>query len=106
MNATPRPWTVEYKWARAFDGATVYSHIKSAGMGIAWSVTPDDAHLIVTAINEHDALVAKAAAAEAARLLLSDAIRKYAAGVEHQRSVMEAAKKALATLDAALGDQA
>ena len=55
------------------------------------------------AVNEHDVLVARAAAAEAARLLLSDAIRKYAAGVEHQRGVLEAAKKALDTLDAAIG---
>jgi len=54
MSATPRPWTVEYKWARAFDGATVYSHIKSMGMGIAWSATPDDADLIVTAVNAYD----------------------------------------------------
>jgi len=83
MSATPRP-----TWYAGEYGCRQDMYAASVALPI---------------FNQHDALVAKVAAAEAARLLLSDAIRKYAAGVEHQRSVMEAAKKALDTLNAALG---
>ena len=106
MSATPRPWSVEPYTEYANDGSLAYGGFTFYdSLGCAFEPGENDGPLVVTAVNEHDALVAKVAAAEAARLLLSDAIRKYAAGVEHQRGVMEAAKKALATLDAALGDQ-
>jgi len=61
MNATPRPWSADHLWHRDTGAPIQYAHIKADKQVIASAVNHDDADLIVTAVNEHDALVAKVA---------------------------------------------
>jgi len=64
MSTTPRPWSADHLWHRDTGAPIQYAHIKADKQVIASAVNRDDADLIVTAVNEHDALVAKVAAYE------------------------------------------
>ena len=73
MNATPRPWSADHLWHRDTGAPIQYAHIKADKQVIASAVNHDDADLIVTAVNEHDALVAKVAEVRAVAKQYADA---------------------------------
>ena len=58
MSTTPRPWSAAHLWHRDTGAPIQYANIKADKQVIALAVNRDDADLIVTAVNEHDALVA------------------------------------------------
>ena len=93
MSTTPRPWSADSQWWAGSATPLKYAHIKGGETVLASAVNEEDADLIVTAVNEHDALVAFV---EAMRGLDVDAPMIPTAQV----------RRVLATLDAALGDQA
>ena len=109
MSTTPRPW----KMGLPRPG---YSQVVTDSVVIGSTWEPDDADLIVTAVNEHDALVAKVAAYEAAiegvRSALDPPIdweSNPSVGADYEEGLDDGgaikSERIRRVLDAALGDQ-